>query len=272
MMKNVKISQKLTESALMLALTTILSIFAIAKLPYGGEITFASMLPMIIIAYRYGFAWGVMTGVTYGIIQMLLGLNNLSYATSAIAVVAIIVLDYLMAFSVVSAAAMFRRMQSQRAALTAAALTVCALRYLCHVISGCTVWAGLSIPTADALIYSMIYNATYMLPEMIITCVAAVFLGLSLNFRTGRLTAVKKKEYPRSVVIMTIASGLLMIGAVALIIALVFPHLQSADTGEFDIRGIREANLTVVWITAAITAVAVSVMFAVSKYVVKKQK
>lgn len=270
-MKNVKLSQKLTESGLMLSLTTILSIIAIAKLPYGGEITFASMLPTIIIAYRYGFGWGALTGATYGIIQMLLGLNNLSYATSAAAVIAIIVLDYLLAFSSVSVAAVFRGMRGQRSALTLAALTVCALRYLFHVISGCTVWAGLSIPTADALFYSIIYNATYMLPETIITCVAAVFLGSSLDFRTQHLTAMRKKRTPKSVAAMTAASGLVMLGTVAMIIAMVFPHLQDAETGEFNLQGIYDVNMTVIAVAAAIALAAVCVMFAVSKSIMKSR-
>ena len=270
-MKNVKLSQKLTESGLMLALTTILSIFAIAKLPYGGEITLASMLPTLIIAYRYGFGWGALTGVTYGLIQMLLGLNNLSYATSAAAVIAIIVIDYLLAFSSVSAAAWFRRAESQRTSLALAALTVCLLRYLFHVISGCTVWAGLSIPTADALFYSVVYNATYMLPETIITVVAAVFLGSSLNFRTRRLTPVRKKHAPKSVTAMTIAAGLVAVGAVAVIIVMVFPHLQDAETGEFSIQGIENVNKTVIAVVVIAALAAVAALYAVSKSVMKKQ-
>ena len=271
-MKNVKLSQKLTESGLMLALTTILSIFAIAKLPYGGEITLASMLPMVIVAYRYGFSWGMLTGLTYGIIQMLLGLNNLSYATSAAAVVAIIVLDYLLAFSSVSIAAVFRRMTVQRTGLALAALAVCGLRYLFHVISGCTVWAGLSIPTADALIYSVIYNATYMLPEMIVTCVAAVFLGSSLDFRSANLAPMRREHTPKAVVAMTAASGLLIIGAVALIVATVFMKLQNPETGEFDIQGIRGVNLTPIIIALAVAAVAVGVMYVICRSVMKERR
>lgn len=271
-MKNVKLSQKLTESGLMLALTTILSLIAIAKLPYGGEITFASMLPMIIISYRYGFLWGLLTGATYGVIVMLIGLNNLSYATSALALVAIILIDYLLAFSSVTAGAFFRRMKDQRIALALAALTACGLRYLFHVISGCTVWAGLSIPTADAFFYSIIYNATYMLPETIITFVAAVFLGASLDFRTSRLTALRRKKTPKPVAVMTAVSGLMMIGVVATIIALVFPHLQDAETGEFNLEGIHDVNLTVILIVAGVALAAVCVMYAVCKSIIRKRE
>lgn len=269
-MKNVKLSQKLTESGLMLALTTILSILAIAKLPYGGEITFASMLPMAIIAYRYGFLWGMLTGATYGIIQLLLGLNNLSYATSAIAVIAIIVLDYLLAFMSVSAAAWFRNISDQRKALMFAALTVCAVRYFFHVVAGCTVWAGLSIPTADALIYSLIYNGTYMLPETIITCVGAVFLASSLDFSKPRLGSAKPEDTPTSARIISAVSGLIIMGAVAAVIALVFPKIQNADTGEFDIQGIGNANFIVIGIIAGAALAAVIVLWIVRRSIVKK--
>ncbi|MBQ8911953.1 MAG: energy-coupled thiamine transporter ThiT, partial [Clostridia bacterium] len=56
------------------------------------------------------------------------------------------------------------------------------MRYICHVISGCTVWAGMSIPTGGAFVYSLIYNATYMLPETIILILVSYYLGTSLDF------------------------------------------------------------------------------------------
>ena len=74
-------SRKLTEAAIMLAIGTVLSLIKLIDLPYGGSVTIASMLPVVIIAYRHGIKWGLMTGFVYGVIQQLLGLNTLSYAT-----------------------------------------------------------------------------------------------------------------------------------------------------------------------------------------------
>ena len=269
-MKNVKLSQKLTESGLMLALTTILSIFAIAKLPYGGEITFASMVPMMIIAFRYGAGWGSMTGLAYGIIQMLLGLNNLSYATTAAAVVAIILLDYLFAFSSVSIAAAFRKVENQKTALALAAVSASVIRYIFHVISGCTVWAGLSIPTADALVYSMIYNATYMLPETIINVVGAVYLASAIDFRMPTLRPAKQENVPASARVLSAISGFVILGAVASIIAIVFPNLQNPETGEFYIQGVFDANLILVGAIAAAAVVIAAVLLFIRSSVIKK--
>ena len=83
----------LAESGIMLAFATILSMIEVIKLPYGGGVTAFSMLPVILIACRRGTVHGLFTALAFSLLQMLLGLNNLSYATSAGAAVAIIVLD-----------------------------------------------------------------------------------------------------------------------------------------------------------------------------------
>ena len=90
---------RLVESAVMLALATVLSLVSIYKAPYGGSVTPASMLPIIIIAYRYGPKWGLLTGFAHALLQQLFDISYLSWATSFWAVMAIVLLDYLVAFS-----------------------------------------------------------------------------------------------------------------------------------------------------------------------------
>ncbi|MGN1206732.1 MAG: energy-coupled thiamine transporter ThiT, partial [Eubacteriales bacterium] len=58
-------TRKLVESALMIALATVLSLLKLADLPYGGSVTLASMLPIILISYRNGLGWGLGTGLAY---------------------------------------------------------------------------------------------------------------------------------------------------------------------------------------------------------------
>lgn len=256
-MKDVKLSQKLTESGLMLALATILSIIKIIELPYGGSITLASMLPMIIISYRYGFKWGLLTGSVFGLIQMILGSNNLSYATSFIAVVAIILLDYILAFMTTAAGGLFRYSSKPAVGFGVAAMIVCFARYAFHVISGCTVWAGLSIPTTDAFFYSLIYNATYMLPETIITVVGAVYIASVLDFSSPRLKAAKAEKSSLSAIILNAVSGFIFFGTIVTLVAMVFPFLQNAETGEFDITGIKNVNVTVMVIVCAVALIAI---------------
>lgn len=270
-MKNVKMSQKLTESGLMIALATILSLLKLMELPYGGSITMAAMVPMVILSFRYGVLWGMLSGFVYGLIQMVMGLNNVSYATSVIAAIAIITLDYLFAFMSTAAGGLFSKKKNAASALGTAALVTCLIRYAFHVISGCTVWAGLSIPTADALVYSLIYNATYMIPESIITVVAAVYLGSVLDFRSPRLKALKREGASTAGFILSAVGGLVILGTIAAVAVIVFSKLQNPETGAFDITGIANVDATaVIAIVSAGAAVVLGLILA--KLIMKKKE
>ena len=154
-MKTHQKTKALAECALMVAFATVLSIVPLAQLPYGGSITIASMLPIVLISYRRGLLWGTGAGLVFGVIQQLLGLSNLSYFTTWQSIVAIILLDYLVAFGVAGLGGAFRKqVKTPCYALLLGAVLASLLRYLCHVVSGATVWAGLSIPTEAALAYS----------------------------------------------------------------------------------------------------------------------
>lgn len=169
-----KSTMRLTESAVMLAAAFVLSILPVIQLPFGGSVTLCSMVPIILLAYRHGTLWGLLVGFAGSLLQLLTGLNNLSYATSAAAVVAIIMLDYIVAFTALGLGGLFRNTRlPQPVGVVLGSLIACVVRYTCHVISGCTVWAGVSIPDTQGLLYSLSYNATYMLPETIVTLIAA---------------------------------------------------------------------------------------------------
>uniref|UniRef100_UPI00398A3D32 energy-coupled thiamine transporter ThiT n=1 Tax=Caproicibacter sp. TaxID=2814884 RepID=UPI00398A3D32 len=65
---------RLVESAIMLGLATVLSLIKLYQMPLGGSVTLCSMLPILLIGYKYGVKWGLLTGFTYGVIQLLLDL------------------------------------------------------------------------------------------------------------------------------------------------------------------------------------------------------
>ena len=136
-------TRALTESAVMLAIGVVLSLLEILKLPYGGSVTLACMLPVILISYRHGIGWGLLTGLAFGIIEQLLGLKNLTYVTGWQSVVAVIVLDYLFAYAVTGLGGIFRKIQkNQSLALLFGALLAGFLRFLCHFISRNTPFRG----------------------------------------------------------------------------------------------------------------------------------
>ena len=234
---------RLVESSLMLALATVLSMVKVLDLPYGGSITAFSSLPLLLVAYRYGTAWGLFTALIHALMQLLLGAGTLSYATSATAAVAIVVLDYLLAFTALGLGGLFRRRcQSQGAALVWGALLTGGVRYLCHVIAGCTVWAGLSIPTQAALTYSLAYNATYMIPETIVTALGAFYLSRAVDLQ--QQTPARAKTAPVS----PAAFWAGLVGKAALLTAAVwsvveiFAPLQDPETGDFVIQNLQLVN------------------------------
>ena len=239
-MKQTMRTRKLVEAALLVALATVLSVLKIAELPYGGSITLASMFPILLLAYRHGTLWGLGGATVYAVLQQLLGLNNLSYFTTWQSVLAIIFLDYVIAFAVVGLGGIFRRVtQKQNLALAAGGLLVCVLRYLCHVISGATVWAGLSIPDSAALGYSLIYNATYMIPETIVLIAVAYYLGSLLDFRRDQpVRLVRDQNAPAEVGVLSLLAGVFALVGVIVDVSLIFPRLQNAETGEFDVTGL----------------------------------
>ena len=270
-------TKKMAEGALMVAFATVLGILPLAQLPYGGSVTVASMFPIILISYRHGIRWGVGAGFVFGVIQQLLGLSNLSYFTTWQSIVAIVFLDYLVAFAVVGLGGMFRRFAlPQRDALLLGAAFASILRYLCHVISGATVWAGLSIPTEAALVYSLAYNATYMVPEAIVLCIAAYYLGSMLDFRKEEITRLPTvKTASQGANILAVVAGLMGGAVLVFDTVVIFSRLQDAETGEFNVALLQVERfagsfwMTVVIVTGA-AAVAVAAMLAVRRWLLCK--
>lgn len=184
----------ISESAIMLALATALSLIAFAPWPAGGSVTVFSMLPILIIAYRYGMKWGFLVGSVYGLIQMMLGMNALSYATNAWAVICIILFDYAVAFGVLGFGGLFRKLNNQAIGFSLGVIVACVLRFLCHFLTGITVWADYADGIWPVVIYSLTYNGSYMLPELVITTVVGALLMSFLDFKDEKLKPLRKTK------------------------------------------------------------------------------
>ena len=262
----------LTESAAMIAIASVLSVVKIVDMPFGGSVTACSMLPLLIIGYRYGVSWGLLTSFTYGVIQMFLGLDNLAYATSAWAAIAIIVLDYFLAFVVLGLSGITRKItKNQTVALALSAVFAGSMRYLCHTVSGCTVWAGMALPTKDALVYSLLYNLAYMLPEVVVLTIGTVLISKLLDFSQTdirRLPVNSSNSVPATIIS---AVGDLSL-AVSFVLSVVFvaPSMQAED-GTFFPQGIVNADFVPVLIALGVGVL----LFALSKVisaVIRKNK
>ena len=242
----------LTECSIMIALSTVLSVFLLFEMPYGGSVTPASMLPVLILAYRHGTKWGVGSALVASLLQALLGLKNFSYFTSPQSIVALLVFDYILAFAVFGAFGFLRRKtKGQLTAILSSAVFASVLRYICHVISGATIWAGLSIPTEAALIYSISYNATYMLPETIILTLATFYLCSSLDFSHDLPRRIRTENEDKLSSGVSVCSSLIFFVLLVVDVKLLFPYLQG-ESGEFSFENIASANIPLIIILAVI--------------------
>ena len=67
------------------------------------------------------------------------------------------------------------------------------LRFVCHFISGVTVWSEYAADKT-AVMYSLYYNLSYMIPEIILTVFMAALLGNLLNFDAEVMDVIWKDD------------------------------------------------------------------------------
>ena len=165
----------LVECALMIAAGTVLSNIKIYELPNGGSVTFLSMLPFVLVSFRHGVKWGLFTGFVNSLLQMLLGF----YAPpvpSFLYFLGEVLLDYVLAFMALGLAELFARpFHNRMVGVAFGTFMVGLLRFLCSFLSGVLVWGNLNEGLA-AWTYSLGYNTSYMVPETLLTMVAAVLV------------------------------------------------------------------------------------------------
>lgn len=178
-MKN-NTAKKITFSAIMIAMSTILSLITIFKLPLGGAITPFSMLPVCLISIVFGVKFAVVPCILYGVIQMMTG-GVFGWGLSPIILIASICLDYLIAFGVLSLSGVFRKKGYKGA--VSGIFFACVLRFICHFISGFVLWSNMEQFTmfgntfvSKPVLYSLCYNGLYMLPETVLTCIGAIII------------------------------------------------------------------------------------------------
>ena len=203
-------TRRLTESAMLLAVAIVLELLSkmfIPEMPFGGQITLVSMLPVVLISYRHGVKWGICSGFAYALLEMAIGTKTVAaafqpgyFGDGVLIVNALIMclLDYVVAFTVLGLGGAFRnKIQNSGVALMTGSLVALGARYVTHIASGYILFAGYAewfftqegfpawgaslvetlSPELLGFVYSVVYNGMYMIPEMIITAVVALLLA-----------------------------------------------------------------------------------------------
>lgn len=173
----------LVEGAMMIALSTVLSMIKVLQMPYGGSVTLLSMLPLILMSFRHGVKWGVFTAFAHSLLQIVLDLSYVASAATLVAQIGCVLLDFVLAYTALGLAKWFAKpFSNPYLAVGVGTASVCVLRFICSFLSGWLLWGSYKsyydwAANMPEWLYSLIYNASYMVPEMILTVVAAVLLA-----------------------------------------------------------------------------------------------
>ena len=182
LMRNSK-TKILVESAILIALSTVLSLIKIWQMPLGGSLTLLSMLPICYISIRHGLKWGIGAAFVYSCIQLSMDIAAaMGWGLNAARWAGMIAFDYIIPFTALGVAGIFAKKGIK--GIIAGTTLALVLRFLSHVISGSIIF-DIWMPEgwANPFIYSIAYNGTFMLPELILTLIGAAIVFKALKDR-----------------------------------------------------------------------------------------
>lgn len=170
-------TRMIAEAGVAIAIAQVLSFITLFHMPQGGSIKAASLVPLMIFAYRWGGTRGILAGVVYGVLHFLLGFKSSIHYLS-------IILDYLVAYGAIGVCGYFK---DNITGLVSGSIVAIALRWFASVTSGAVVFASYAPQGQNPWIYSMIYNASYMVPDGILNIIVLLFVyqGVKRGLKRG---------------------------------------------------------------------------------------
>ncbi len=182
-------ARRLAFAGISVAMSFTLAVIKFKPVQYGGSVTLASFVPILIYAYVYGVADGFLVGLIHGLLNFVESPYILTPAT--------FLLDYPIAFAGVGLMGFFGKFHKQERKLSPIILgCVCvfAWRFIAHFLSGAiffmqdAVWVSLpDWAMQNAFIYSFIYQCVYIPLDAIIATAALLTLA-----KTGALHTLQK--------------------------------------------------------------------------------
>ena len=166
-----------------------LSFLKFSPVTYGGSITIASMVPIMLYSYLFGPISGIIAGLIYGLLQFVQSPYMYTGTT--------FLLDFPIAFASICLVGLFRKIfKNQTAGLILGVSLTYLWRFSAHLLSGFIyfanggIWANL--PADNMFIYSFLYQITYIGPDFIISLV--VILSLYFTNTITRLEKIANKK------------------------------------------------------------------------------
>lgn len=168
------------EVAILGALSFILDKLTVFVMPQGGSITL-SMLPIIVMAFRWGLGGGLLTGFMSGLLQLVTDPKIFHWVQA--------LLDYTLAYTLVGVAAVTGfwlvrsvakgRKRNMVAAIVVGTVIGGLLRFLVHFYGGIVFFGAYAPEGQPVWVYSLVYNASYMVPSIILCSIVASLLFTS---------------------------------------------------------------------------------------------
>lgn len=153
-------TKQLVYSAAAIAIAVVCSMIKLFEMPMGGSVTLLSMLFIVLIAYWYGPYVGIMTAVAYGLVQFVT--EPIFYTIPQM------LLDYPLAFGALGLAGFFHK---KKWGLQIGYAVGVVGRFIFSTISGVVFFASYAPEGMSPLAYSMGYQASYLVPEAIVTLI-----------------------------------------------------------------------------------------------------
>ena len=147
----------LSQTALVIAMTMILTQIHLFAMPQGGEIQLGSMIPLILLAACYGSRICLMAGLVCGTVAFIMN----PYFFHPVQVL----LDYPFPYMAMASVALFNNR------IILGTMVAYSLKFLFHFTSGVVFFASYAPEGTSPIIYSLLYNASVVIPDLIICCI-----------------------------------------------------------------------------------------------------
>ena len=153
-------TKMLVEAGIMIALAFILNNIKLFRMPQGGSVTAASMMPIILFALRWGVGPGVTAGAVLGLLKLMIGGYFFSIPQ--------VILEYPVAFGILGLSGIFKNsldeaMDGKYFKILLGSFIGILGRFLCHVLAGVVFFAEFA-EGVSPLKHSIVYNASYLIP------------------------------------------------------------------------------------------------------------
>jgi putative proton-coupled thiamine transporter YuaJ len=175
--QEVNSTKSIVYASISIAMAFALSYLTVIRLPSGGSITVASLLPIIVYSYMFGARKGVLVGLIYSLLQFIQApwfLHPVQF-----------LLDYPVAFSAIGLAGVFKERNAFSGKpiwqFIAGCILGAILRYAAHLVSGIFVFGSGDPENYSAVAWSFMYNA-FVFADIAVVLIAGAPMFSSKNF------------------------------------------------------------------------------------------